>query len=72
MTTEKFSATEKHQLRKCLQGYGAKQDCATKAGIHRSTITRVLKTGEATTTIARKLRQYIQATASRVFVEEAA
>ncbi len=72
MLTEKFSITEKHLLRKRLQGYGAKTDCATKTGIHRSTISRVLKTGEATTPVAEKLRQFIKASASRVFVEQAA
>lgn len=72
MTTEKFSITEKQMLRKRLQGYGAKKDCSTKTGIHRSTITRVLKTGEATTPVISKLRLFIKTSASRVFVETAA
>ncbi len=72
MLTEKFSIAEKHQLHKRLQGYGAKTDCATKTGIHISTLARVLKTGEATTPVAEKLRRFISASASRVFIEMAA
>lgn len=72
MMTEKFSIAEKQLLEEKLKSYGAKKDCADKTGIHRCTISRILKTGEATTPIISKLRIFIKASASRVFVETAA
>jgi len=71
MITEKFSITERRQLRTKLEGYGAIKDCADKTGVHRCTISRVLKTGEATTPVINKLRIYLQAIQIHVYVEAA-
>lgn len=71
MITEKFSITERTQLRAVLEGYGAIKDCAEKTGIHRCTISRVLKTGEATTPVISKLRIYLQAINMHMYVEAA-
>ncbi|HLO70290.1 MAG TPA: hypothetical protein VK167_05445 [Flavipsychrobacter sp.] len=71
MLTEKFSITERAQLRATLEAYGAIKDCAEKTGIHRCTISRVLKTGEATTPVISKLRIYLQAINMHVYVEAA-
>lgn len=71
MLTEKFSITERAQLRATLEAYGAIKDCAEKTGIHRCTISRVLKIGEATSPIVHKLRIYMQAVNIHVYVEAA-
>ncbi len=71
MITEKFSITERTQLRAVLEGYGAIKDCAEKTGIHRCTISRVLKTGEATAPVIGKLRIYLQAINMHMYVEAA-
>lgn len=69
MITEKFSRKEIKQLKKQLEPYGAIKDCCEKTGVHRSTISRVLKTGEATEQVARKLKIYMQRFISRLFIE---
>lgn len=69
MITEKFSEKEKRRLKKLLKQYGAIKACSEKTGIHRSTIARVLKIGEATSEIALRLRDYLQGFSSRLFIE---
>jgi plasmid maintenance system antidote protein VapI len=69
MITEKFSKTEKKKLKLRLGKYGAIKQCADKTGIHRSTITRILKTGEATADIALRMRNYIDGFVSRMYLE---
>lgn len=69
MITEKFSGAEKRKLKKLLSYYGAIKDCCEKTGVHRSTISRVLKIGESTTEVALKLRNYLQGFSSRLFIE---
>ena len=69
MKTEFFSAPEKRNLRQKLAQYGAIKECAAQTGIHRSTIARVLKTGEATGAVLEKMRDYMRGE-SKVFVEE--
>lgn len=68
MITEKFSPEEKRRLCKRLELYGTIADCAARTGIHRSTIARVLKTGEASSSIVGKLREYLN-TESKLQVE---
>jgi hypothetical protein len=60
MITEKFLPAERRVLGKRLELYGTIADCAARTGIHRSTIARVLKTGEASQTIITKLREYLK------------
>ncbi|MBS1771457.1 MAG: hypothetical protein JST82_01265 [Bacteroidetes bacterium] len=74
MQAEKFSTTEQRMLEQCLNGYGAKAECVRHTGIGYATIQKALQSGEATATVARKLRSYlwIQACASKVFIETAA
>lgn len=69
MITEKFSPAEKKKLKQRLSRYGAIKHCAEKTGIHRSTIARVLKTGEATTDIVLRMRNYIGGFVSRMYLE---
>ena len=69
MKTENFSKPEKQSLKRRLAQYGAIRQCAEQTGIHRSTIARILKTGEATGTIAEKIRRYLRGE-SKVFIEE--
>jgi hypothetical protein len=71
MITEKISNTEKRKLKKLLEPYGAIKDCASKTGVHRTTIARVLKTGEASGDIVQKIRVYLSGFASRMFIEPA-
>lgn len=59
MITEKFLPAERRLLAKRLELYGTIADCAARTGIHRSTIARVLKTGEGSQTIISKLREYM-------------
>lgn len=59
MITEKMLPAERRLLSKRLEMYGTIADCAARTGIHRSTIARVLKTGEASQTIISKLREYL-------------
>ncbi|RYE23218.1 MAG: hypothetical protein EOP51_11200 [Sphingobacteriales bacterium] len=59
MITEKFLPAERRLLNRRLQLYGTIADCAARTGIHRSTIARVLKTGEASQTTIDKLRLYM-------------
>lgn len=70
MITEKFSPPERQKLRKVLEPYGAIKDCADKTGIHRTTIARLLKTGEASMVVVAKLRLFMGGFASRLFVDE--
>jgi|GEM_PF-2073118 len=70
MITEKFSPPERRKLRKVLEPYGAIKDCADKTGIHRTTIARLLKTGEASMVVVAKLRLFLGGFASRMFVDE--
>lgn len=69
MITEKFLPAERRLLAKRLELYGTIADCAARTGIHRSTIARILKTGEATGTVAEKIRRYLRGE-SKVFIEE--
>lgn len=59
MITEKFTPTEMRLLRRRLEQYGTIKDCAQKTGVHRTTIARILKTGECTALVAGKLREYL-------------
>ena len=72
MITEKFSKKEQKKINKALKLYGAIKDCSDKTGVHRCTISRVMKTGVASEPIALKLRNYIDGFRSRLFLEEAA
>lgn len=67
--TEKFLPAERRRLRKLLEPYGAIKDCADKTGIHRSTIARALKTGEASGMVMIRIRNYIDGFSSRMFVD---
>jgi DNA invertase Pin-like site-specific DNA recombinase len=69
MRTEIFSKTEKQAMKRKLAQYGAIKECAEQTGIHRTTIARILKTGEATEEVAEKMRNYLKGE-SRVFLEE--
>lgn len=69
MKTEFFSAPEKRNLKQKLAQYGAIKECAEQTGIHRTTIARILKTGEATQAVIEKMRDYLRGE-SKVFVEE--
>lgn len=68
MKTENFSKQEKRKLKQRLAMPGAVSDCAAQAGIHRSTVTRVLKAGAASKEVTGKLRMYLQAK-SKLFIE---
>lgn len=59
MITEKLLPTERRLLSKRLEMYGTIADCSMRTGIHRSTIARVLKTGEASQIVIGKLREYL-------------
>lgn len=71
MITQKFSRDETRKLKKLLSPYGAIKECCEKTGIHRSTISRILKTGEATSIVVVKMRSYLDGFTSRMFVEQA-
>jgi hypothetical protein len=71
MITEKFSKKERKEMQAALKRYGAIQDCADITGVHRSTITRVVKTGEASMPVAEKIRDYLNGFNSRLFMEAA-
>jgi len=60
MTTEKFSPAELRLLRRRLSAYGTIKTCCEHTGIHRTTINRLLKTGEASDAVAQKLRGYLK------------
>ena len=68
MKTENFSNTEKKALKQRLGHYGAIKECAEQTGIHRSTISRLLKTGEATAGVLQKIRRFLSGE-SKVFIE---
>jgi hypothetical protein len=68
MRTENFSEAEKRRLKQRLSSYGAISNCAAQAGIHRSTVTRILKTGAAGKEVMGKLRTYLQNN-SKLFIE---
>ena len=68
MRTENFSSTEKRKLKQRLGNYGAIGNCAAQAGIHRSTVTRALKTGIASKETTNRLRMYLQNN-SRLYIE---
>lgn len=59
MITEKLKPAEMKRLRGRLEQYGTITDCAQKTGIHRTTIARILKTGECTVVVANKLRTWL-------------
>lgn len=61
MITEKLKPAEMKRLRGRLEQYGTITDCAQKTGIHRTTIARILKTGECTVVVANKLRTWLNA-----------
>ncbi len=69
MITEKFSPAEKRKLRMRLQPYGAIKECADRTGLHRSTIARVLRTGEATTDVVNRMRNYMDGFISTMYIE---
>ncbi len=70
--TEKFSKEEKRQIKLKLECYGAIKDCSEKTGIHRSTIQRLLKSGEASQQVANKLRNYVGCLNTKLFIEPSA
>lgn len=59
MITEKLKPAEMKRLRGRLEQYGTITNCAQKTGIHRTTIARILKTGECTVVVANKLRAWM-------------
>jgi hypothetical protein len=59
MITEKMLPAERRLLSKRLELYGTIADCSMRTGIHRSTIARVVKTGEGSQTVIAKLREYL-------------
>ena len=61
MITEKLKPAEMKRLRGRLEQYGTITDCGQKTGIHRTTIARILKTGECTVVVANKLRSWLNA-----------
>ena len=60
MITEKFLPAEHKQLKKRLECYGTITHCAFHTGIHRSTIARIVKTGEGSSDIIQKLREWMK------------
>jgi hypothetical protein len=69
MKTKKFSQWELNRLKKQLEPRGSISDCAQKTGVHRTTITRVLKIGQATEDVVEKLVVYMDGFRSRLFME---
>ncbi len=60
MNTEKFLPAELRLLRRKLSAYGTIKTCCEYTGIHRTTINRLLKTGEASGAVMQKLRVYLE------------
>jgi DNA invertase Pin-like site-specific DNA recombinase len=71
MITEKFSPKEQKKMKEMLKRYGAIQDCANKTGVHRSTVTRAIKLGEASLPVAIKMRIYLSGFSSKLYMEAA-
>lgn len=68
MKTEIFSKSERQAMKRKLSHYGAIKECSEQTGIHRTTVARILKTGEATEEVADKMRDYLKGE-SKVFIE---
>ena len=71
MITEKFSMKEKKLMKQMLKQRGVIQDCANKTGVHRTTVTRAIKLGEASMPVALKMRIYLKGFPSKLYVEAA-